>query len=102
MIRRRLFIAISMLVWLVALALGAKVALDRVQVPPWGNPAQGTESIELTGGTRVGQQFTAPWPGLYRIEVELDRGTAAADQEITFHLKERAGPVDGYPQGGRD
>jgi len=88
MTRRYLLFAAILAAWLIVLSASVKAVVDRIQVPPWGNPAQGTEPIELTGGTRVGQQFTAPWPGLYAIEVGLDRNTAAADQEITFHLKE--------------
>jgi hypothetical protein len=36
--------------------------------------------------TRVGQQFTAPFPGLYRIEVALDRGAVRNMHPVTFHL----------------
>jgi len=87
MTKRRLFIAVSVIVWLVVLAIGVKVTLDSVSVPPWGNLAGDAETIELAGDRRVGQQFTAPWPGLYRIEVGLDRGSASDSEEITFHLK---------------
>jgi len=88
MTRRYLLFAAILAAWLIALSVSVKAVVDRVQVPPWGNPAQGTEPIELTGGTRVGQQFIAPWPGLYAIEVSLDRNTASGDQEIIFHLRE--------------
>jgi len=74
-------------VWLVALALVVKTSLDRLTVPPWGNPAGDGPPLQVSGETQVGQQFTAPLPGLYRIEVMLDRPATAGSRPITFHLK---------------
>jgi hypothetical protein len=62
------------------------VSIDRLSVAPWGNPIGDTLLAELAGDTRVGQQFTAPFPGLYRIEVTLDRGTSRNEHPVTFHL----------------
>jgi len=90
MTRRYLLFAAILAAWLIILSVSAKAVVDRIRVPPWGNAAGAAELLDLGAAHRVGQQFTGPWPGLYRIEVELDRGTAAADQEITFHLKESA------------
>jgi hypothetical protein len=85
--KRSLLIGGLMVVWLVILALIAKSSLDRLTVPAWGNPVGGTESLGVSGESQVGQQFTAPWPGLYRIDVVLDPTNAGEAQEITFHLQ---------------
>jgi len=74
-------------VWLVALALVVKTSLDRLTVPPWGNPAGDGPPLQVSGETQVGQQFTAPLPGLYRIEVMLDRPATGGSRQLTFHLK---------------
>jgi hypothetical protein len=85
--KRIAVIAGTILIWLVAVAIIAKVSLDRIGAPSWGNPIGVGLSAEVEGDTRVGQQFTAPWPGLYRIAVALDRATASDAREVTFHLK---------------
>lgn len=86
MIWRRLLYAGVVVLWAVSLVLVAKSALDRLPIEPWGNPIGG-DSMAVAGETRVGQSFVAPLPGLYRIEVVLDRATAGSTQPITFHLK---------------
>ena len=44
-------------------------------------------SPEVAGDTHVGQLFTAPMPGLYRIEIALARSTADGEARVTVHLK---------------
>lgn len=73
-------------VWLVALALVVKTGVDRLSVPSWGNDAAGDLSPEVAGSTQVGQAWTAPLPGLYRIDVSL-HPPAGASKPITFHLR---------------
>lgn len=73
--------------WLVALALIVRSSIDRLSVPPWGNPMGDRLSPEVAGDTYVGQLFTAPMPGLYRIEIALARSTAHSNAHITVHLK---------------
>lgn len=87
MTRRYVLFAGLMALWLLALGIVAKTAIDKITVPPWGNPIGDRLSVEIAGGTQVGQQFTAPWPGLYGIQVMLDQATATEAREITFHLK---------------
>lgn len=86
-IRRRLLVAALMALTLIVLALLAKSSVDRLSVAPWGNLAGDRRSVEIAGKTHVGQQFTAPMPGLYRIEVALKQGSVRSAQPVTFHLK---------------
>jgi hypothetical protein len=91
MTRRRLFYLAATLLWLLLLGFVAKVSLDRLAVPPWGNDPASAESLELTGEAQAGQAFTAPFPGLYRVEVGLTQAAANPDQTVVLHLK--AGPA---------
>jgi len=85
--RRHLFIIGSAALWLMGLALIAKVSLDQLSAPPWGNP-RGEQLLAATDeGSQIGQRFTAPLPGLYRIQVGLAGAEAGDMQPITFHLK---------------
>lgn len=95
MTRRWFFSVAVALVWAVALVLVAKSALDRLPVATWGNPIGGDDSLPVDTGAPVGQRFIAPMPGLYRIDLQLDRDPAAPDQTLTFHLKrDPASPTD--------
>lgn len=80
-------IAAVLVVWMIILAVVFKVSLDRLQAPSWGNPIGSKTSIEVTTDTRVGQLFTAPWPGLYRVDLVLDEASSSGSRPITFHLK---------------
>lgn len=93
--RRHLFIIGSTALWLMGLAFIVKASLDQTPAPPWGNP-RGDQLLTATGeGSQVGQRFTAPLPGLYRIQVGIADITAGDMQPITFHLKEdQAGAED--------
>jgi hypothetical protein len=94
MTRRALF-AVLIVLWVGSLAVVAKVSLDRLSVPQWGNPIGDSLSPAVAGDLVVGQQFTALLPGLYRIDVTFDRTTASPDRELVFHLKSDPGaPVD--------
>lgn len=85
--RRHLFILGCTVLWLMGLALIVKGSLDQVSVPPWGNP-RGDHLLTTTGaGGQVGQRFTAPLPGLYRIQVGLGDAMAGDIEPIAFHLK---------------
>jgi hypothetical protein len=86
MIRRRLFVTGTLAVWLVVLALVGKISIDRLSVPAWGNPIGDDRSAPVDGSSRVGQVFTAPFPGLYRIEIMLDTGSSPNPRQGTFHL----------------
>ena len=85
--RHHLFIIGSTALWLMGLALIVKASLDQTSAPPWGNP-RGDHLLTATGeGSQVGQRFTAPLPGLYRIQIGMADATTGAMQPITFHLK---------------
>jgi hypothetical protein len=76
---------------LVVLTLVAKTAMDRLSIPPWGNPLGGGQSLEVAGDGSVGQEFTAPLPGLYRIEIALIRAADDDVHRVTIHLKDDLG-----------
>jgi hypothetical protein len=84
---RRWFYMGVAVAWLMALGLVAKSSLDHLPVEPWGNPIGDGLTPPVAGNVQVGQSFVAPLPGLYRIEVMLDRASAAGTKPITFHLK---------------
>jgi hypothetical protein len=88
--RRRLVWAVLVIVWALGLAIIAKASVDRIEAPPWGNPAGERLPAGLAGSTQIGQAFAAPLPGLYRIEVGLEPGTGQGAVAWVFHLK--AGP----------
>jgi hypothetical protein len=85
--RRTLALTLLTAAWLVALAIVAIDALDRLEIRPWGNPMSDSLSAPVAGATRVGQLFVAPMPGLYRIEVSLGPGGGGAAQDLIFHLQ---------------
>jgi hypothetical protein len=93
MTRRHLFYLGSIVLWALPLAVVAKLSLDRLPVPTWGNPAGGTSPLEVTEKMRVGQLFVAPLPGLYRIDVVPERIIAGSALPMTFHL--RSDPATG-------
>jgi hypothetical protein len=85
--RRFLFVLGTTAVWLVAMILVAFGAVQSISVEPWGNPRGESRSPILAGADQVGQQFTAPYPGLYAIELGLDTPAASSANRIIFHLK---------------
>jgi len=87
MTRMRAVVLALTVVWLAALALVVKTGIDRLSAPPWGNDAAGDLSPEATGSTQVGQAWTAPLPGLYRIEVSLQPPATGASRPLSFHLR---------------
>jgi hypothetical protein len=87
MTKRQLFLAGTLIVWLAVLVVVGRTAVNSLSVPSWGNPVRGGQPPEVTRDAHVGQQFTAPLPGLYRIEVELIEATASGSRQISFHLK---------------
>ena len=65
--------------------LGNTVA--SVTAPPLGNALGYERSAEVAGDTQVGQQFTAPFPGLSRVDVGLDPSLTRNVHHLTFHLR---------------
>jgi hypothetical protein len=84
---RRSFLAVTTLLLLIALALVAKVSLDRLAPPPWGNPVGDSLSPQIDAETRLGQQFPAPLPGLYRIELDLILPEESSHGNLVLHLR---------------
>ena len=85
MTRLRLFLLGSTIVWGIAIAVMIKSSVDRLSVPPWGNPVGDDRSPAIADGTQVGQRFVAPYPGLYRIEVWLDPAAVSGPYPLAFH-----------------
>jgi hypothetical protein len=87
MSKQRLWLPGIAMVWLVVLAIVVMTSLDRLSAPSWGNAIGGNLSAEVTEDSQVGQAFTAPLPGLHRIEVALVRPKTNLSYQLTFHLK---------------
>lgn len=88
------FAALLAGVWLVALSLVVKTSVDALAPPPWGNAIGDELSVEVAGTTQVGQVFTAPLPGLYRIEVSFVSAGDEPGQPVTFHLQSGLGAAE--------
>lgn len=88
MARRRavLFVAGTLAVWLIVLALVGKVSIDRISAPPWGNSLGDDTSATVTANSHVGQVFTAPFTGLYRIEVYAAAIPTDDVSQVSLHL----------------
>ena len=84
---RHFFLLGSTVLMMAVLALVVGSAVANVAAPPLGNAMGYERSSEVAGDTLVGQQFTAPFPGLYRIEVGLDSSLVRSAHHLTFHLK---------------
>jgi len=69
-------------------------AVDRLPAQSLGHPLRGHSSIPVAGDARVGQQFTAPLPGLYRIQITPARAAIAGAGPITFHLQTNPAAAD--------
>jgi hypothetical protein len=82
-----LFLVGATLLLLIALAVVAKVSLDRLAPPPWGNPVGDSLSPQIDAQAQLGQQFTAPLPGLYRIELDLVLPEGSNPGDLVLHLR---------------
>lgn len=83
---RRIFLLGAFVVWVMILAFIVISALNSLSVPPWGNFSGDDRSAEVAGPVQIGQQFVAPYPGLYRIELTLDPASVQSSQPVTFRL----------------
>ena len=93
---RRLFVLGLTAMLLVAIALVITSSVDAMPVPPWGNTMGDERSAEVAGDTQIGQRFTAPFPGLHRIEVALDPSAVRSAHRLTFHLKTDPSVAEDY------
>lgn len=94
MIKRVAVLGGLLAVWLLVVGFVAKSALDRLSVPPWGNPSGAATALVLADDTRIGQTFTAPLPGLHRVDVLLDAKAIESGQQVVFHLQPDAPNAD--------
>lgn len=90
MTRIRLFLGGTLILWLILLAVVVKTSVDGLSAPSWGNPIGTRLSAEVTGDSLVGQKFVAPYPGLYRIDIDLVKATSSQARQIIFHLRANA------------
>ena len=86
MVRRRLFLIATLAIWLAVLALVGKVSINRLAAPVWGNPTGDESSAQVAGNSRVGQVFTAPYAGLYRVEIVVAGVPVSGSSQVTFHV----------------
>ncbi len=86
MVRRRLYVLGTLAIWLALLVVLAKISIDRLSAPSWGNPIGDESSAPIAGTSRIGQVFMAPLPGLHRIEIVVDRASSAGSRQVTFQL----------------
>ena len=87
MIKRFLVFGSLLAVWLLVVGFVAKSAVDRLSAPPWGNPSGGATTLMLVDDTRIGQTFTAPLPGLHRIDLLLEVETIEPGAQIAIELR---------------
>jgi hypothetical protein len=87
MTKRHLFLVGLLALWVLGLTIVAVTTINSLSPPGWGNPVGDSLSPEIAGDTRIGQQFTAPLPGLAGIQVMLDRATATEARLVAFRLK---------------
>jgi len=80
---------------LFALLLIGSASLGRFTVGPMGQPIADTPAGEICGSITFGQVFTAPYDGLYRIDVLMATYARENTHDVIFHLRSR-------PQGESD
>lgn len=72
---------------LFALLLIGSASLERFTVGPMGQPTADTPAGEIHGSITVGQVFTAPHSGLYRLDVLMATYARENTHDVIFHLR---------------
>lgn len=70
-----------------ALLLIGVASLGRFNVGPVGQPIADTPAGEIRGSITIGQLFTAPYNGLYRIDVSMATYARENTHDVFFHLR---------------
>lgn len=83
---------LSLAIALLLLALILRVSLDRLVIAPEGQPQNRVLAGEIRDSITIGQTFTAPYNGLYRIDVLIATHARQNTQDLIFHL--RKGPEE--------
>jgi len=72
---------------LLALLLIGWASLGKFTVGPTGQPIADTPAGEIYGSITIGQLFTAPYNGLYRIDVLMATYARQNTHDVIFHLR---------------
>ena len=72
---------------LFTLLLVGSASLERFTVGPMGQPIADTPAGEIHGSITVGQVFTAPHSGLYRLDVLMATYARENTHDVIFHLR---------------
>ncbi len=70
-----------------ALLLITRSSLERINIEPEGQPESDTPAGEIRGSITTGQTFTAPYNGLYRIDVLMATYARENTEDVIFHLR---------------
>lgn len=72
---------------LFTLLLIGRASLERLTVGPIGQPTADTPAGEIYGSITIGQVFTAPHDGLYRIDMLMATYARENTHDVIFHLR---------------
>lgn len=70
-----------------ALLLITRSSLERIGIEPEGQFEADTAAGEIRGSITIGQTFTAPHDGLYRIDVLMATYARENSEDVIFHLR---------------
>lgn len=73
---------------LLLLAVILRFSLDRIVITPEEQTLNRVLAGEIRGTITIGQTFTAPYNGLYRIDVMMATYARQNTQDVIFHLRE--------------
>lgn len=68
------------------LLLITRFSLERISIEPEGQLERDTQAGEIHGSMTIGQTFTAPYDGLYRIDVLMATYGRENTEDVIFHL----------------
>ncbi len=72
---------------IVALLLITRSSLERIDFQTEGQLESGARAGEIRGPITIGQTFTAPYNGLYRIDVLMATYARENTKDVIFHLR---------------
>lgn len=85
--RKRIVCLLLVVAGALSLLLILGFSLDRIEAEPVGQPTAGTPAGEIHGPIAIGQVFTAPYNGLYRVDVLMATYARENTQDVIFHLR---------------
>jgi hypothetical protein len=82
---------LSLAIMLLLLALILRASLDRLVITPEEQLQNRMVAGQIRGPITIGQTFTAPYNGLYRIDVMMATYARQNSQDVIFHLRKGPG-----------